>query len=52
MDEEKDFTAYSSIEYVKDKRRKKLERDLEIKKQKRSKKKHSMKDYDDYQDDY
>lgn len=52
MEEDKDFTTYGSVEYVKDKRRKKRERDLEIKKQKRSKRKHMVKDYDDYQDDY
>lgn len=56
MEDEKDFDAYGSIEYVKDKRRKKRERDLEIKKQKRSRKKHSIRsfnyrDYDDQDDE-
>ena len=50
MEEDKDFTAYSSVEYVKDKRRRKLERDLAIKKQKRNKRKRRVED-DYYQDE-
>jgi len=51
MEDDKDFTAYSSFEYVKDKRRKKLERDLEIKKRKRSNKRRRVDEYLDQDED-